>query len=347
MTTKRWTIGVVGAGTIGRVHAEVIAHLPNAVFAGCCDGGSGRAKEICRQFGGQVYADYPAMMADPAVDVVTLATPSGLHLEPAAAAAAAGKHVLCEKPLEITLERIDRMIAAHAAAGTRLGGIFQNRFTDGVRHLRTAIEQGRFGRITCAAVYVPWWRNPAYYEGSWRGTWAIDGGGALMNQAIHMVDMLCDLMGDVAEVKALAGTLGHSIEAEDTAAAVVRFAHHPALGLIYGTTTSWPGRPRRFEITGTGGTAVYTDDCITTWDFAQARPEDEQIRKGNPAGNRTGGAADPKDISSEYHRRTIEAFLSAIEHDRPFLLDGHHARKSVELILNIYKQAGIGPGQTP
>ena len=121
MTTKRWTIGVVGAGTIGRVHAEVIAHLPNAVFAGCCDGGSGRAKEICRQFGGQAYADYPAMMADPAVDVVTLATPSGLHLEPAAAAAAAGKHVLCEKPLEITLERIDRMIAAHAAAGTMAG----------------------------------------------------------------------------------------------------------------------------------------------------------------------------------------------------------------------------------
>lgn len=342
MTKKRWTIGVVGAGMIGQVHAQVISQVSNAVFAGCCDGGSGRAAEICRQFGGHVYADYRAMMSDAAVDVVTIATPSGLHLEPTAAAAAAGKHVLCEKPLEISLSRIDRMIAAHEAAGTRLGGIFQNRFTDGVREIRNAIAQGRFGRITFAAVYVPWWRSASYYEGSWHGTRAVDGGGALMNQAIHMVDMLCDLMGDVAEVKAMAGTLGHSIEAEDTAAAVVRFADHNALGLIYGTTASYPGRPRRFEITGTKGTAVYTDDRITTWDFAEARPEDDDIRNGMQRGNCSGGAADPKDISSDYHRRNLEAFLSAIEHKTPFILDGRQARKSVELILNIYAEAGIG-----
>ncbi len=337
---KKWTIGVVGAGSIGRVHAEVITTLANATFAGCCDGGSGRAKPLCEDLGGRVYADYQAMMADEAIDVVMIASPSGGHMEPAVAAAKAGKHVLCEKPLDITPQRIDRMIAAHEAAGTYLGGVFQNRFTDGVRHLRKAIARGRFGRITYAGVYVPWWRDQGYYDGTWRGTWALDGGGALMNQSIHMVDMLIDLMGPVVEVKAMADTLGHAIEAEDTAAAVVRFENN-AIGLIYGTTASWPGHPRRFEITGTNGTAIYTDDRITAWDVAEPQPDDEQILKGTQAGNRSGGAADPKDISADYHRRNLCAFLEAIEQQKPFELDGREARKSVELILRIYENAGI------
>ena len=344
---KHFTIGVVGAGTIGQVHAQVITQLPDATFAGCCDGGSGRAKAVCQQFGGRVYPDYHAMMADPAIDVVTIATPSGLHLDPTLAAARAGKHVLCEKPLEISLDRIDRMIAAHAAAGTVLGGIFQNRFSDGVAHLKTAIDQGRFGRITLAAICVPWWRPQSYYDGTWRGTWTLDGGGAMMNQSIHMVDMLCDLMGPVVEIKAFAATLGHTMQAEDTAAAVVRFADHPALGLICGTTASYPGRPRRFELTGTRGTAVYTDDRITTWDVADPRPEDDRIRLGSSIDNRTGGAADPKDIASEYHRRNLEAFLAAVERQTPFALDGKEARKSVELILALYAAAGLRPDVPP
>jgi len=338
---RKWTIGVIGAGSIARVHAQVAGQLPNATFAGCCDGGSGRAKAICGEFGGRAYADYDAMMADASIDVVMIAAPSGRHMEPAVAAAKAGKHVLCEKPLEITTDRIDAMIAAHDKAGTYLGGIFQNRFTDGVRHLRKAIAQGRFGRISYAGVYVPWWRPQSYYDGTWRGTWALDGGGALMNQAIHMVDMLCDLMGPVVEVKALADTLGHTIEAEDTAAAVVRF-ENDAVGLIYGTTASWPGRPRRFEITGTQGTAIYTDDRLTVWEFAEPQPDDEAIVKGMQTSHRTGGAADPKDISSEYHRRNLAAFLEAIEQNKPFELDGREARKSVELILKIYADAHIG-----
>lgn len=338
---KHWKIGVVGAGGIARVHAEAISRLPNAVFAGCCDGGSGRAKAMCERFGGRVYADSAEMMADASVEVVTIATPSGLHAEPTIAAARAGKHVLCEKPLEISLERIDLMIAAHDKAGTYLGGIFQNRFTDSMEPLRNAIRQGRFGKLTYAGVYVPWWRPQSYYADPWRGTWALDGGGALMNQSIHMVDMLCDLMGPVVEVKALAGTLGHTMQAEDTAAAVLRF-ENDAIGILYGTTASWPGRARRFEITGTQGTAIYTDDRLTVWEFAEKQPHDEQILRGSQADNRSGGAADPKDIGIEYHRRNMEAFLSAIEQGTPFSLDGRQARKSVELILRIYQQAGIG-----
>jgi predicted dehydrogenase len=338
---KQWNIGVVGAGSIARVHAQVAGQLPNAVFAGCCDGGSGRAKSLCAELGGQVWPDYQAMVDDSSVDVVLIATPSGRHMEPAVAAAKAGKHVLCEKPLEITLDRIDRMIAAHDKAGTYLGGIFQNRFTDGVRHLRRAIAEGRFGLISYAGVYVPWWRPQSYYDGTWRGTWALDGGGALMNQSIHMVDMLCDLIGPVVEVKAMADTLGHTIEAEDTAAAVVRF-ENDALGLIYGTTASYPGRARRFEITGTRGTAIYSDDRLTVWDFADPRPDDKQVLQAGQPASKTGGAADPKDISTEYHRRNLAAFLEAIEHNKPFELDGREARKAVELVLRIYADAHIG-----
>lgn len=339
---KQWTIGVVGAGMIGHMHAQVIVQLPNAVFAGCCDAGSGRGEALCQKFGGRRYADCHEMMADPAIDVITIATPSGLHLEPTLAAAKAGKHVLCEKPLEISLDRIDQMIAAHDAAGTYLGGIFQNRFTDDMHRLRIAIDHGRFGQITFASVHVPWWRPQDYYDDTWRGTWMLDGGGALINQSIHMIDMLCDLMGPVSEVKALAGTLGHTIQAEDTAAAVVRFVNHNALGIIYGTTASWPGRPRRFEITGTRGTVVYTDDRITTWEFADPQPYDNHIRNPLQTENPSGGAANPHDITSEYHRRNLAAFLSAIENGTPFALNGHEARKSVALILEIYKQANIG-----
>jgi predicted dehydrogenase len=336
----KWTIGVVGAGSIAGMHAEVISEMANCVFAGCCDSGSGsgRAKHLCDKYGGRVYADYQSMMDDPTVDIATIATPSGFHYEPTIAAALSGKHVLCEKPLEISLERIDSMIAAHQTSGTYLGCIFQNRFTDSMSHLRGAIDQDRFGTITFASIHVPWWRGQEYYDGTWRGTWQLDGGGAMMNQSIHLVDMLCELMGPVAEIKSLIGTLGHSMEAEDTAAAVVRF-ESGTLGTIYGSTASWPGRPRRFEITGTRGTAVYVDDRIAVWEFAEALPEDKTVLESIAACNAGGGASDPMDISCLYHRRNFEAFIDAIEGGGPFELDGREARKSVDLILRLYQAA--------
>ena len=184
----------------------------------------------------KAFASYDEMLKVKEIDIVTIATPSGLHAEPVIAAAKAGKHVICEKPLDVTLERIDSMIAAHKRAGTLLAGVFQNRFTDAMVPLRQAIKAGRFGTITYAGVYVPWWRTDEYYKDSWHGTWKLDGGGALMNQSIHMVDMLCDLMPPVESVQAYTNKLGHpQIEAEDTAVAVVKFISG-ALGIIYGTS---------------------------------------------------------------------------------------------------------------
>jgi predicted dehydrogenase len=270
--------------------------------------------------------------------VLTIATPSGAHAEPTIAAAEAGKHVICEKPLEVTLERIDAMIEAHEKAGTRLGGIFPYRFNDMMAPLREAINSRRFGVITYAGIYVPWWRTDEYYKDSWHGTWKLDGGGALMNQSIHMVDMLCDLMPPIESLQAYTATLGHKMEAEDAAVAVLRYING-ALGVIYGTTASYPGQFRRFEITGTKGTVINVENSITLWQFADERPEDEEIRERFGQIEGGGGVADPAAITHDNHTRNFKAFLDALESGDDFWISGPEARKAVEVILAIYKSA--------
>ena len=338
---KTWNFGIVGAGLIADFHARAIGDIANAKFTACCDTVEEKANALAAKYGAKAYTSYEEMVKSDDVDIVTIATPSGLHMEPTVAAAEAGKHVICEKPLEITLERIDAMVAAHKKAGTRLGGIFPYRFNDLMIPLRDAIESGRFGTITYASVYVPWWRTNEYYEGSWHGTWKLDGGGALMNQSIHMVDMLCDLMPPIESVQAYTATLGHEMEAEDTAVAVLRYTTG-ALGIIYGTTSSFPGQFRRFEITGTKGTAINVENSITLWEFADKRPEDIEIRKQFMKIEGGGGVADPAAINYENHTRNFKAFLEALESGKDFWIDGPEARKAVEVILAIYRSAREG-----
>ncbi len=338
---KTWNFGIVGAGLIADFHCRAIRDIPNAKFIACCDTNLPRAQALAQKYAGRAYASYEEMLKSDDIDIVTIATPSGLHMEPTIAAAKAGKHVVCEKPVEITLERIDAMIDAHAKAGTRLGGIFPYRFNDMMVPLREAITSGRLGTITCASVYVPWWRTDAYYEGSWHGTRKLDGGGALMNQSIHMIDMLCDLMPPIESVQAFTATLGHKIETEDTAAAVVRYANG-ALGMIYGTTASYPGQFRRFEITGTKGTIINVENSITVWQFADERPEDQQIRSRFTAIQGGGGVADPAAITHENHTRNFKAFLESLETGNDFWISGPEARKAVEVILAIYRSAKEG-----
>jgi len=338
---KTWNFGVVGAGLIADFHARAIRDIPRARFVACCDKLADRAQALAGKYGAKAFGSYEEMLKSNGLDIVTIATPSGLHMEPAVAAAEAGKHVICEKPLEITLERIDAMVAAHKKAGTRLGGIFPYRFNDMMTPLREAIKTGRFGRITYASVYVPWWRTDAYYKDSWHGTWKLDGGGALMNQSIHMVDMLCDLMPPIESVQAYTATLGHKIETEDTAVAVLRYTGG-ALGVIYGTTASYPGQFRRFEITGTKGTVINVENSITVWQFADERPEDEQVRKQFTTIQGGGGVADPAAITHENHTRNFKAFLDALETGKDFWISGPEARKAVEVILAIYRSAKEG-----
>ncbi|MBN1126308.1 MAG: Gfo/Idh/MocA family oxidoreductase [Sedimentisphaerales bacterium] len=337
---KKWKFGIVGAGLIADFHARAIQDLPNASLVGVYDMKLDRARQLAAKYSVKSYETMEGLLKD--VEVITIATPSGMHLEPAVAAAEARVHVLCEKPLEIALDRIDTMIAAHQKSGTLLGGIFQNRFNTAMRPLREAISQGRFGAVTFAGVFVPWWRNDDYYQDSWHGTWELDGGGALINQSIHMVDMLIDLMGLPESVQAYTATLGHKIEAEDTAVAILRFPNE-ALGMIYGTTASWPGQFKRFEITGTRGTVVYLEDSFVVWQFADEREEDEEIRKRfGKIESKGGGVSDPAAISYQNHMKNFAAFLQALDSGCEFEISGVEARKSVELIQAIYASAKKG-----
>ena len=338
---KTWSFGVVGAGLIADFHARALGDIENAKFVACCDVNAEKANALAQKYGGKAFDSYEKMLESDEIDIVTIATPSGLHMEPTVAAAQAGKHVICEKPLEITLERIDAMIEAHKKAGTRLGGIFPYRFNDMMAPLREAIRSGRFGTITYASVFVPWWRTDAYYKDSWHGTWKLDGGGALMNQSIHMIDMLCDLLPPIESVQAYTATLGHKMEAEDAAVAALRYTNG-ALGLIYGTTASYPGQFRRFEITGTKGTVINVENSITVWQFADERPEDEEVRKRFMKIEGGGGVAEPAAITHENHTRNFKAFLDTMKSGEDFWIDGPEARKAVEVILAVYRSAREG-----
>jgi UDP-N-acetyl-2-amino-2-deoxyglucuronate dehydrogenase len=335
---KVWNFGIIGAGLIADFHARAIASLGNARLAGICGSNPVKAEKLADKYGCRAFSGMEEMLASADIDIVTVATPSGAHMEPVLEAAKYGKHAICEKPLEISLDRIDAMILAHKAAGTRLGGIFNYRFNDTIRHLKKAVDDGRFGTITYASVHVPWWRNEAYYENSWHGTRKLDGGGALINQAIHMIDILQYLMGPVESLQAYVSTLAHNIEVEDTGTAILQF-RNKALGVIYRTTASFPGQFRRLEITGTRGTVVQVENSFSVWQFADQNEADTELLKSFSAIEGGGGVSDPGAIPFEPHARNIAAFIQSVEKNQPFEIDGYEARKAVEIILAIYSSA--------
>jgi predicted dehydrogenase len=338
--------GVVGLGLIAEFHARAVQALPDADarLVACCSRSPDKAQAFSRKFDCRGYDSLQEFLAHPGLDVVSICTPSGAHLEPALAAAAAGRHLVVEKPLEVTTERCDRIIAAARHAGVSLAGVFQSRFQEAARALKRAVEEGRFGRLVLGDAYVKWHRTQAYYdEGGWHGTRALDGGGALINQSIHAIDLLQWYMGPVESVQAFAGTVGHDrIEVEDNAVAALRFASG-AFGVIEGSTAVYPGFLKRIELSGTRGSVVLEEESLRTWEFAEGRAEDEEIRERfSEKGDSGGGAADPGAISFEGHRRQFEDFLQALDSGRPPLVDGPEARKSVAIIEAIYESARDG-----
>ena len=329
---------------ISRFHARAIEDVRGAKLVACCDLAEDRAKKFAEEVGCTPYSDLKKMLADPEVDVVTVGTPSGAHMEPAVAAAKAGKHVIVEKPLEVTLKRCDKIIDACEKAGVKLGTIFPSRFHDSSVLMRKAIDQGRFGRITLGDAYVKWFRTQEYYDsGAWRGTWKLDGGGALMNQAVHTVDLLSWLMGPVEEIQAQTATLAHKrIEVEDVATATLKFKSG-ALGVIEATTAAYPGYLKRIEIHGSEGTAVLEEEDIKAWDFAKKKASDKAIHKAMQSSKSTGGgAADPAAIGHHGHTLQFKDFVKAIKTNGTPAVDGHEGRKPIEIILAIYKAAQTG-----
>jgi predicted dehydrogenase len=336
--------GIIGCGMIANFHAKAINDIRGAKLVACYDTFTSAADRLAASTGCRAYHELDDMLADPNIHVVTIGTPSGAHMEPAVEAARAGKHVIVEKPLEITLKRCDAIIDACAKAGVKLSTIFPSRFHDSAIELKRAVDAKRFGRLTLGDAYVKWFRQQAYYDsGAWRGTWEMDGGGALMNQAIHSVDLLTWLMGPVVEIRAQTATLAHErIAVEDTAVATLRFASG-ALGVVEASTAAYPGYLKRIEIHGSEGTACMEEEDIVKWDFAKKDRRDEAIQKQMATSKSTGGgASDPSAIGFHGHAKQFRDLLEAIKKDRQPAVDGAEGRRSVEIILGIYKSAETG-----
>ena len=325
---------------IAAYHAKAIAEVPGAVLIGVC----GRDPERTQAFAKTVNAPFATasmeeLLRRPDIDVICVTTPAGAHLEPALAAIRAGKHVIVEKPLEITVERADAIITAAAEANVILYPIFQARFGDGARTVKRAVESGRLGRMVLASAYVKWVRTPQYYLNPGRGTQAMDGGGAMMNQGIHAVDLLQWFAGMPTEVSGYTTRRVHlGIEVEDTAVAALRF-ESGALGAIEATTAAWPGWSRRIELCGETGSISLEDDRIAKWDFQTALPEDEAIRSAKPSDGLGSGAGAPNAINHEGHRRQIQDLVTAIGQGSAPALAGADARNAVAIIRALYQSA--------
>lgn len=338
---------IVGCGMIARFHARAIAEIPGSRVAALVS----RTPEAAARFASELNLTHcycstrlEEVLAREDVDSVIITTPSGAHLEPAIAAAEAGKHVVVEKPLEISSARCDRIIEACDRHRVQLCTIFPSRFGDANRCLKAAMEAGRFGRLTLGETTCKWWRTQQYYDdGGWKGTLALDGGGALMNQAIHNVDLLLWMMGPVRQVVGFTAMLAHErIEVEDTAVACLRFASG-ALGVIQATTSVHPGLPKTIAIHGDQGTVVIEQDDILRWQLTPELPEDAALRERFrvPSGA-SGGSSNPAAISHEGHRCQLADFVDAIQAGRRPFVDGREGRRSVELIEAIYRSAATG-----
>ena len=342
---KQFGFGIIGCGMISQVHAAAIADIPNARLVAAVDFVEDKVTAFAEKHGCEVCADTNEMLQRDDIDIVCVCTPSGAHMEPVQAAARAGKHVICEKPIEVTLDRADALINACDENHVRLCAMFPWRFNKAARTLKAAIAAGRFGRITIGDCYNKWWRSQEYYDqGGWRGTWELDGGGACMNQGIHAIDLLQWFMGPVDFLTAHSDCLARErIEVEDTAVAVVRYKNG-AMGVIECATSVYPGETRRFEIHGNRGTAILEDASIVKWEFADPLPEDETIRKelGPEKATMHAGKSDPAAIKHINHRAQIEDFLTALASGGEPFVDGREARKALEIVMAIYQSASTG-----
>ncbi|MBR6553518.1 MAG: Gfo/Idh/MocA family oxidoreductase [Clostridia bacterium] len=327
--------GIIGCGVIADFHANALFGLSEeAVLVGVADARLPAAERFAKEKQVRAFASVEEMLACPEIDVVTICVPSGLHAELAIKAANAGKHIIVEKPMAITKEQLDAMEEACIRNGVMLSSVAQSRFTSGVRKAKQAIEDGYLGKMVCADVYMKFNRTQEYYNtGGWRGTKAMDGGGALMNQGIHGVDLLLYLAGDVKSVYAVSKTLARQIEVEDTLSAVLEFKSG-ATGVIQATTSVYPGYPRRLELNGDKGTIVLEEGNLVRWDM-----EDTTLPEVTLKSNVRSSASAPTDFSADNHTKQFKDVIQALRNGTKPLVDLREGRRAVDLILAIYKSA--------
>jgi len=330
--------GVIGCGVIAPVHVEAIRSLPNAKLVAVCDIVEEKARKLAEENGVAYYTDYHDMLKRDDIDVVNVVTWSGTHADIGMDAADVGKHVIITKPIDISLDKIDRLIDICRRKGVKLGATHQFRSYSVYKDLKRAVDEGKFGKLFLGNAFVKWYRSQEYYDGdAWRGTFELDGGGALMNQSIHYIDLIQWIMGPVKSVCAYKATLDHDIEVEDIASASILF-ESGALGVIQGSTCIHGGLPARIEVHGKEGNVVVEGEKVIYSDLPDGiGPASEGVTET--------GASDPQaGLSSAVpaHAVQIADVLSSIEEGREPVLNGEEARKAVEIILAIYESARTG-----
>jgi UDP-N-acetyl-2-amino-2-deoxyglucuronate dehydrogenase len=333
--------GIVGTGVIAAIHADAIALLsktgrPDARLVAVTDVAAGAAAAFAAAHGCPAEPDLGALLARSDVEVVCVCVPSGLHAQIGVQAAKAGKHLVVEKPIDVSLEAADRLIDAARAAGVALTVISQHRFDAGLVELKRLLEEGALGRLVLGEASTKWYRTQAYYDSAaWRGTYAMDGG-SLMNQGVHYVDLLRWCMGPPAEVTAVCTTQAHQIEVEDTSLAIVRFASG-AVGTILSSTAAFPGFPQRLEITGSGGTVSVEDGRIVrrtlTVDPGPAVTPEGPVRSA---------AADPAAVDVASHAAQLADLLDAVDTGREPAVSGQSGRDTLEIVLAVYESSRTG-----
>ncbi len=348
--SKTHGVGLIGCGVISPTHFQALERVPNVRLVATCDVIEERARAAAEKYGAEAwYTDLNDLLARDDIDYVHITTPSSHHHVASIAASRAGKHSFVTKPIDVTLANIDAMIRAAEESGTKLAAVHQFRAYASYRALRQAIEEGRLGKIYYGNAFVPWWREQSYYTDRWQGTWEFDGGGALMNQSVHWVDLLLWMMGEVESLSAYAATMAHEMETEDIGSAVIQF-RSGAQGVLQGTTLTYKGMATRLEVHGSRGNVVIEADKITHWDVEGEPSLAEQAAPAETsAADPTAGLADGVGA----HAVQIEAFLSWLEGTGRPLVDGPEARRAVEFNLAVYESQRTGQritfpvGETP
>lgn len=326
--------GIIGTGAIAGMHADAINACEDSKLIAVCSSTPERAKEAAAKFNVPADADRKAFLSRKELDVVCICTHSGNHLQPAIEAAQAGKHVLLEKPIEVNLERADALIKACKDSGVKLGVIFQNRLKPGYLKLKEAVQSGKLGKLLMGTAAINWYRDPSYYSSSaWKGTKEGDGGAALINQGVHTIDLLLDIMGDAETVFGQVRTMVHAIEGEDTGVAIVNFKNG-ALGTITGGTSLYPGNPERLEIYGEKGTIILEGGKIVVYGI---KGESSDVTSQTDMGG--SGASDPMAIDFKLHQGQVKDMVEAVRSNRPPMVTGEDARRSLALILGIYRSS--------
>ncbi len=336
MSERKVRIGLVGCGVIGNMHLEIWAKQENVSIVAVCDIVPEKAQKAAEQYGAKAYTEMADMLAVEDLDAVDICTWSGIHAEQGIMAIEAGLHTLVEKPIDLDLDRIDKLIDLADQKNKLLACIFQYRFSPEIRRANELIKDGKLGKIISCSTYVKWWRSQAYYDAdAWRGTWRYDGG-VLSNQAIHSIDQLCWMAGPIAEVEfARVETAMHKMEAEDFATAVVRF-ESGATGVIEATTCAYPGFGQRTEIFGDKGSASFDSNKVVSFNI-NGEEIDLSSAKDDSEGD---GRSDPKAIGLAGHEAQMVEFVNCILNGGKPTVDGREARIAVDALTKIYKKAG-------